>query len=946
MIDSVEPLSCVLWAVAFFAAGMYPLGFMMGAPCSPCCDPQCGDEPIEFIRCIRFVNTDTDAPPTTYAAGETVSQPLHGFSRAVTRPEQIGAKRVGTKADFTARIVLLESASAMSDGETQSATYRYRYLSPTGADLGTAKQWNVTLVGVTRPLTMPSVVSTLQYQVGTGSFNANPAREYSVGLLADSTSAAVSATVHSVAVVSGAQFLDGNTATDQVLKAMLTATIPLRNGTTWVTRLAFAATNAQFQHVPTGTSITLEYVIKHSRGTQHRYRTFAMTVLKFGSPVAIPAGGLSPLSLSQPAAIDTPYTATLATYSNDDPDAVSIYSSDVAGEKVLNTIEVVPVAEQMRRTVSLTANNSQHLLPSNVSFGYAFTEYGYIMRPFDPGGGYAFDSNNHPANSPWNYNVEEVESFLSGGYTLPYNSGTSLVTHNNTWTMEVTEPTQFCGVPLCSQNIQSDVIAKSVRCTPGSLPATITRAVGTFNNPCHGQGSPAQFAMPLSTVSCSYFGARDTCRTVGSIARKYNDDTVDTLPYLIVTEFAAGTFGTSLIGLNRTIPLRSFYCGDLLWVIENGPCRATLTQPKLQQHGAELYELDQDSETGLILSGCASGIAPSDTCYQPEITFNLSNMQNTVIEGFATPVGNHSGGDFVLNALWEHCNSIRYIHTSQSATILVRGVRANWCDAMTVGFIIVSFTAGQQQGVGPVDIKYYLSALNPFGNQAPGTLIGRNFSVLSVVREFTGSYSIIGFGADNAPASGPVITPPTSTVPANGGTVALTKCCPQELQNVSVVAAVQRYARTFSVNKQHAVAYITQEGQGNTYCPFTVEWLSGSSPTNAAGFQNGRIFLNERCPIKGQVNHAEQPSCEWSVGTSAAWLVAEEMPEEPELEEGEEDAEPAGDQVGLLKVSINTEEPAVFAGSFANTGKQFRSATITITSGTAVNTWTIIQLQP
>lgn len=37
MIDSVEPLSCVLWLVAFFAAGMYPLGFMMGAPCSPCC---------------------------------------------------------------------------------------------------------------------------------------------------------------------------------------------------------------------------------------------------------------------------------------------------------------------------------------------------------------------------------------------------------------------------------------------------------------------------------------------------------------------------------------------------------------------------------------------------------------------------------------------------------------------------------------------------------------------------------------------------------------------------------------------------------------------------------------------------------------------------------------------------------------------------------------------
>ncbi len=41
MIDSVEPLSCVLWLVSLFAAGMYPVGFMLGAPCSPCCS-NCG----------------------------------------------------------------------------------------------------------------------------------------------------------------------------------------------------------------------------------------------------------------------------------------------------------------------------------------------------------------------------------------------------------------------------------------------------------------------------------------------------------------------------------------------------------------------------------------------------------------------------------------------------------------------------------------------------------------------------------------------------------------------------------------------------------------------------------------------------------------------------------------------------------------------------------------
>jgi hypothetical protein len=40
-IQSVDPPSLVLWGLALFAAGMYPIGFMLGASCSPCCDP-CG----------------------------------------------------------------------------------------------------------------------------------------------------------------------------------------------------------------------------------------------------------------------------------------------------------------------------------------------------------------------------------------------------------------------------------------------------------------------------------------------------------------------------------------------------------------------------------------------------------------------------------------------------------------------------------------------------------------------------------------------------------------------------------------------------------------------------------------------------------------------------------------------------------------------------------------
>lgn len=40
-IVAVDPPSLVAWLVLAFAAGMYPLGLMLGAPCSPCCSGPC-----------------------------------------------------------------------------------------------------------------------------------------------------------------------------------------------------------------------------------------------------------------------------------------------------------------------------------------------------------------------------------------------------------------------------------------------------------------------------------------------------------------------------------------------------------------------------------------------------------------------------------------------------------------------------------------------------------------------------------------------------------------------------------------------------------------------------------------------------------------------------------------------------------------------------------------
>lgn len=83
MIDSVEPLSCVLWAVALLAAGMYPLGFMMGAPCSPCCE-KCTCTTIESLSVAVHWNLSAQVRGYLYSAGYNVDnsiQPVYSVGQ-------------------------------------------------------------------------------------------------------------------------------------------------------------------------------------------------------------------------------------------------------------------------------------------------------------------------------------------------------------------------------------------------------------------------------------------------------------------------------------------------------------------------------------------------------------------------------------------------------------------------------------------------------------------------------------------------------------------------------------------------------------------------------------------------------------------------------------------------------------------------------------------------
>lgn len=61
---AADPMSLPLWAVVLFAAGMYPIGFMLGAECSPCCGV-CGCLPNDQLPdtlTVTFDNLTNQTP--------------------------------------------------------------------------------------------------------------------------------------------------------------------------------------------------------------------------------------------------------------------------------------------------------------------------------------------------------------------------------------------------------------------------------------------------------------------------------------------------------------------------------------------------------------------------------------------------------------------------------------------------------------------------------------------------------------------------------------------------------------------------------------------------------------------------------------------------------------------------------------------------------------------
>jgi hypothetical protein len=631
MIDSVEPLSCVLWLVALFAAGMYPLGFMLGAPCSPCCGDNC-DDVFDFNRCIRFVNNDQTEPPETLSLSDDDTGPLHGFSFPVTRPSDVGARRVAKKIVAGFQLAIRREASSMSDGETQTAVYRFLY-----PGLGDAIKWTITLQGVTMPLSPPQSLNNQNFL--TPNDTPRTVADYMITRRGINTNAAPSVSVHSCSVVSGIQWLDGNAVTENTLKAMMTHTIsndPFGIFAISVSSV-FSLNASVFQYVPKNSEVILRYVIEHARGTTRRYTTQQITIRKTVDADAIPEPGLAPLAITPTPYVDTPFTRTPPVFAGDTPTTktATIYTDNVFSSESVTfelavafpSVELLPAGEQLHNQASGLPFQGPTYDPA--SFMYTnqppyveFSEFRWIMSPalgVAPYQSRWLDPTPQRTNNNWIYDHDLVESFLNGETTLPYDT-----TAGTFYTMQVSAPAKYCGQTISgryslnstqefSHVTPADTIERVVTCKLSQPPAS-----------ANWNGAVADMPLKLG-YRTTFFNGTD---------------------YYGYQYQCAGLNGIN--SLTRQISMRAFYCGDLLWVLENGPCRTTLTKPYASGWAPDEFTLGGDYTLPSLFGTSCPGSAFGSIDTVRELTAPRQGgviyveVQNPLGFGFGTFIRSYS----------------------------------------------------------------------------------------------------------------------------------------------------------------------------------------------------------------------------------------------------------------------------------------------------------------
>lgn len=483
MIDSVEPLSCLLWVVALFAAGMYPLGFMLGAPCSPCCGVEC--LPL-FYRCRRQVSLNGSVPPTP--------------SETIYTLEDAYIYTASTESTLKVSLALNEATTHWRLRGNQFVTYETELTHyATGGVLvsqqapcqATKPKVRVTVQGVTAPIEFADTVLAAVASGGAVSRSANIVAGDSLGGGNQYNIAATITTTVVAASVSGSTSkVDGSIVTEAFLRGLLTATTsaPASSSTTCV--VAMSGNLAAFGYMTAAESCVISWLVRVVRDSVPHEFVVSVTVNGRSNFTPLPQGGLTAVSvpsLATPArGIREEYVPPVVVRTDANYAITVKPRRDASGVRIATTENlslVFPLAGRcrlglwQRRTFGNVGGANQTIvaqwstpavLPESTGTAGSFAFGNRASNDPETGAHLPdYSSDTIAFLPPWDtaivagtYSVELIEGYRDDGDALPATSGTGL------FNVSLVEPSPMCGMPVCS--LPRALLPSAVTYTPAA----------------------------------------------------------------------------------------------------------------------------------------------------------------------------------------------------------------------------------------------------------------------------------------------------------------------------------------------------------------------------------------------------------------------------------------------------------------------------------------------
>lgn len=444
MIDGYEPLSCILWAVVAFAAGMYPLGFMLGGACSECCEKAC--EPL-FYRCLRFKSVEGSVPITP--------------SRFIYRLADAGIVKGSSTTSATMTLGVNGHPHLLGVNVSEYKVDLKAYKAGGAACVGIQKEYTIRVEGRDFPLAFGNLSLPDQYAGqpldATGVAGANV--EVAVNIGATVSATVVAATARN-ANGSGEPSIDGTELTEAILKGMLTVSAPRFPTSSFggaavdpKIDVTLSGAGSIFRYITT--PVLLSWVVRVNRGTTQRHFTVTAQVWP-DDPEPLPEGGVAPLALPPlPTNLtNTPEPPIL-------PPVVNGTTITIKANRNQNYNFTLPVTLDLSGPCTIDVSYLAFDQPKNqtgleppAALGLAFlSQTAPASHPLDI---YVFRYIDDARGSGENYDVEQVKQYRAGerAMTITHQSLNYAVsppsTITKTFSLLIAEPSPMCGQSMCS----------------------------------------------------------------------------------------------------------------------------------------------------------------------------------------------------------------------------------------------------------------------------------------------------------------------------------------------------------------------------------------------------------------------------------------------------------------------------------------------------------------